>query len=181
MWDRRGIAGIGSKVNGAGIAADPILTSAWSSRKVPPEGSVRIGKRLAPDVSPVCRQAGFRFRHRRSRRHPVPPWYRIRSEDRHRVALAQPRPINPWWLSSSLFPALRRSALHLQEWTTGMSGPTAACFAILSNGALASGRNLPQVSLEDRVNKSAISSGPGKSPWFQAVRPSSEAASVPFR
>lgn len=59
MWDRRGFAGIGSKANGAGIAADPTLTSAWSSRKVPPEGSVRIGKRLAPDVSPVCRQAGF--------------------------------------------------------------------------------------------------------------------------
>jgi len=51
-----------ANANGAGIAADPTLTSAWSSRPVPPEGGALVGKRLAPDVSPSTRQAG----------HPVP-------------------------------------------------------------------------------------------------------------
>lgn len=49
----------GHNANGAGIAADPTLTSAWSSHLALSEDSGPSGKRLAPDVSPSIRQAGL--------------------------------------------------------------------------------------------------------------------------
>ena len=73
--DRVPNAARGPNANGAGIAADPTLTDAWSCIR-------RSGRSLA--LSPVLAPASGSFQ------------FRFRSED-HLLRLSVPRPFNPWW------------------------------------------------------------------------------------
>lgn len=82
---------------------------------------------------------------------------------------------------SRTVPPHRRSVARHLDGQPECPARNGLLFASLSNGALASSRNLLQVSLEDRADRSATSSGFEKLPWFQTVRSSSEAAFVPFR
>ncbi|MGV2495777.1 hypothetical protein [Pelagerythrobacter aerophilus] len=137
----------GRKANGAGIAADPTLTDAWSSVLAEPfaealgAGVSAAVRRTGPLASVTGARAGIRFR---------------------RAASAGPKTF-PQPLGSS---ATGRTVLagdlerfragsHLRSSSTSdriVRPRDGIAFASFSSGALASGRNLLQVSLEDRAD-----------------------------
>ena len=118
------------KANGAGIAADPTLTSAWAAFLFGLAAS-RFGERLAPDVSPLdpANRTAW-FCHRRSHRHPVPPGF-VAGPKARVVARASPRPDNPVWPAIS--PRASTEVVALGSMADRNVRPAAACFRVLLN------------------------------------------------
>lgn len=170
----------GRNANGAGISADPTLTSAWTAIQFRLAASPS-SEHLAPDGFPFGpANRTIRLYHRRSHRHPVPACP-VRNPGIAPVACSKPRPVNPCWPSISS--GLRVCLWHLRLPSIGdrIVRPAAGCFRVLLNRPTCI-RPKPSASGPRRPRDSSRYLFQVRiSLRFPVVRPSFVAASVPFR
>lgn len=139
-----------ANANGAGIAADPTLTSAWSSFRVPPEGgplSEALGARClsacpkARVLSPALAPASGSIAGRSCFTRPKPASANL---GLHRFPRSRSIPCWPF------LPGPFGRSLRFPSFPTGLSRPCRRYSAFWSSGGLASGRSLLQATLASR-------------------------------
>lgn len=170
--------GRGSMQMGPASLPTPLSPARGLSSCVRPKAAA-FPKRLAPDVSPIVRQAG----------HPVPsPALAPASGSApfaHPVRRPAPRQLGGSETGRSLMAvplearSNRRSSARSRRSPTGSSGRQRIAFTTLSNGALASSRSLLQVSLKGRADSIRRLIRVEKCPGFRSLDRHPERLSCP--